>query len=126
MDAARRSERDVLLISTDFGTTYCSAAYTLLDHHERSAAILLGDFPTNYLHIIPFSGTGGINHVKAQMAWLSERVDFLWGDEVDEAFHNGDVTDPDMRIALLKLALDQRDEDRTPESSDKQTARAFS
>lgn len=111
MDMTRQSEQDVLLIGIDKGTTNCSVSHALLDHHERTAEIRLGEFPINDLHIVRFSGpSGGLNQVKTQMAWLSEREDFLWGDEVDEAFHNGDITDPDSRIELLKLALDTRDE----------------
>lgn len=111
MDATEQSEQLSLIIAIDVGTSNAAAAYVFLDHRQRSTYLRLGEFPTNYLLSIQFpSNNGTSNQVKTQMAWWSERHDFLWGDEVDQAFHNSDITEPNRRIGLLKLALDTRDE----------------
>ena len=97
----------LLIISVDFGTTYCAVAHALLHPDQRTNSTRLGLFPTDYLHSIQFpSDTGYSGQVKTQLAWCERRQDFLWGDEVDRAIYEAEILESG-RITLLKLALDE-------------------
>ena len=114
MDATQQSEQVSLIIAIDVGTSNAAAAaYGFSNHHQRSTYLRLGELPTDYFHFIQFpSHHDTSDQEKSQMASWSERNDFLWGDEIDQAFHNGNITEPNRRIELLKHALDTRDEKR--------------
>ena len=107
---AEQFGRQLLIISVDFGTTYCAVAHALLHPDQRSTGIRLGQFSTDYLHSIQFqSDTGNSEQVKTQLAWCERKQDFLWGGEVDRAIYEAEISESD-RLTLLKLALDETDE----------------
>ena len=107
---ALKFERPLLIISVDFGTTYCAVAHALLHPDQRTTDTRLGLFPTDYLHSIHFqSDTSNNEQVKTQLAWCERKQDFLWGGEVDRAIYEEDILESS-RITLLKLALDETDE----------------
>ena len=118
MDKTGQYDQDgCIIISIDWGTTFASASYVYLENRQRSTDIRLGEFPTNNLKCIHFPDSHGNNkQVKTQMAWLSEKRAWLWGHEVDQAIHNGEI-EPAKRIEFLKLALDTRD-DKTQRQRD--------
>ena len=107
---AGQSRNQLLIISVDFGTTYCAVAHALLHPDQRTTGTRLGLFPTDYLHSIQFqSDTGNSEQVKTQLAWCERKQDFLWGGEVDRAIYEAEILESS-RITLLKLALDESDE----------------
>ena len=102
--------KQLLIISVDFGTTYCAVAHALLHPDQRKTDTRLGLFPTDYLHSIQFqSDIGNSEQVKTQLAWCERKQDFLWGGEVDRAIYEAEILESS-RINLLKLALDETDE----------------
>lgn len=108
MGKIRESDQDGwIIIAVDWGTTFAAASYAYLEQSHRSTDIRLGEFPSNNLKCIYFpDSSGNKKQVKTQMAWLRG---WLWGHEVDQAIHNGEI-EPDKRIEFLKLALDKREE----------------
>ena len=107
---AEQSMKKLLIISVDFGTTYCAVAHALLYPDQRMTGTRLGLFPTDWLHWIHFQPEfGNSNQVKTQLAWSERRQDFLWGGEVDCAIYEADILESS-RITLLKLAIDETDE----------------
>ena len=102
--------KQLLIISVDFGTTYCAVAHALLSPGQRRNGLRLGHFPTIHLHPLQFqSDSGNSEQVKTQLAWCEHKQEFLWGGEVDQAIYEGEIQESS-RLTLLKLGIDETDE----------------
>ena len=107
---AEQPTKKLLIISVDFGTTYCAVAYALLNPDQRRNGLRLGEFPMVHLHPIQMqSEPGNSEQVKTQLAWCERKQDFLWGGEVDQAIYEAEIQESS-RLTLLKFGLDETDE----------------
>lgn len=97
--------QDFLTINIDFGTSNTAAGYTFLDS-DQEKRVQVGIFESNNLKWIAFDG--GTSQVRSQLAWLSDKEDFLFGKEVDDAINDGLLPET-ARIQMLKLALEAED-----------------
>ena len=85
------STTDSLFVGIDFGTGFSAVASVDRDRVE-SRSFVTADFD-------------GGSQVKTQLAWNSRESRWLWGDNVDIAVENQDITEAD-RIEMIKLCIE--------------------
>lgn len=96
------TNRQVVKVGIDFGTTYTSVAFFLLNVTDDRTGLLPGDVDYRAIQRVIYEGNEA---VKSEFAWNENEDSWLWGQQVDRSIHDGDLPDSEC-IQMIKLGLD--------------------